>query len=1011
MEYRSAPFWAWNDKLSERELVWQISEMKENGMGGFFMHSREGLETGYMSKEWLHCIRKAVKAAKEAGMHAWLYDEDRFPSGGAGGIVAKKGGDAFRAKALTLEVASGTFTRDDEVLAVYRAVMDKNSIIQCELLADDGCLGAQTDEYILIIRRQIAEPSEWFNDDAPTDNLNPDCVAAFIQSTHEKYKIAVGVEFGGTVPGIFTDEPANVDFRSVFKQERQWIPWTDGFSAFFRKKRMYDITPYLPFIFLDGKISVKIRHDYWWTITERFCESYSKQIGQWCEKNNLAYTGHYLAEHSLGNSTLTNGAVMPHYRYQHVPGIDLLGEQTDEYLTVKQCVSVAHQYGRKRVISEMYGCTGWDFTFEGQKWVGDWLFAMGVNFRCQHLALYSLCGCRKRDFPPSFNYNTCWWKYNRVVEDYFARIAEVLSEGEAVRDVIVVHPSTTIWSMAGAYMKNYQELGRSGLPELDQFEEDYKCFIKLLVGIHYDFDFGDEIILSESGRIEDKDIFINSAHYSVVVLYGLKTLLKSTAKLLKNFMDEGGKVITIGHPAYMLEGEPSKELECIFDHQNMALIGRIEELEPAIEKIIPRKVSIRNNCMQEASEFLYCLKQNENFYTLFIVNNDRNNSHQVKITVRATGNVEEWNPLNGDVKKISVSQKSGETYFIADFGPAGSKLYVINTDAEEKSISDSFVQISAKPQMAFRTLEPACLFTRTSPNALLLDECTFRLNSGEWSPKMYVWEAQRKVRDALGMRQIYFNGLPQRYKWTDIPHPNDGTLVEFKFDFWVENVPKKDAFLAVEKIENFRLSLNDLEIHNETVGWYVDKGIRRVSLAGLNQGANELVLSCGYSNRMEVEDCFIIGDFGVDIQRHIIWEPEKLHYGDWCLQGYFHYSGSMVYHFDLRLPELLGQRYFLDIGEYQAVSVEVRIGGITAGHIPWRAENKIDISAFVKYGENQIDIEIMGSPVNLFGPFHQLGTQNPWTDWTFFSRGGTRDVPGYFVKPYGLMGPVNIYRE
>lgn len=52
--------------------------------------------------------------------------------------------------------------------------------------------------------------------------------------------------------------------------------------------------------------------------------------------------------------------------------------------------------GEKNVISETYGVTGWDFTFEGQRHIGDWQYALGVNKRCQHLSLYSLTGGRKR---------------------------------------------------------------------------------------------------------------------------------------------------------------------------------------------------------------------------------------------------------------------------------------------------------------------------------------------------------------------------------------------------------------------------------------------------------------------------------------------------------------------------------------------------------------------------------------------------------------------------------------
>lgn len=121
-------------------------------------------------------------------------------------------------------------------------------------------------------------------------------------------------------------------------------------------------------------------------------------------KRGLRTTGHILYENDLGYQTRVCGAAMPQLRYLHNPGIDLLGAQTDEYLTVKQCASVAHQYERSMTISEAYGCTGWELDFSTQKWAGDWQFALGITRRCQHLALYSITGCRKRDCPPVFNY-------------------------------------------------------------------------------------------------------------------------------------------------------------------------------------------------------------------------------------------------------------------------------------------------------------------------------------------------------------------------------------------------------------------------------------------------------------------------------------------------------------------------------------------------------------------------------------------------------------------------------
>ena len=47
-EYQSVPFWSWNDELDQHTLTQQIRWMKEQGIGGFFMHARGGLRTEYM---------------------------------------------------------------------------------------------------------------------------------------------------------------------------------------------------------------------------------------------------------------------------------------------------------------------------------------------------------------------------------------------------------------------------------------------------------------------------------------------------------------------------------------------------------------------------------------------------------------------------------------------------------------------------------------------------------------------------------------------------------------------------------------------------------------------------------------------------------------------------------------------------------------------------------------------------------------------------------------------------
>ena len=86
-KYRPIPFWSWNEKLDLAETGEQIDKMTAQGLGGFFMHARGGLQTEYMGSEWFDNVRLCTQKCKENGMHAWAYDENGWPSGFGNGVV------------------------------------------------------------------------------------------------------------------------------------------------------------------------------------------------------------------------------------------------------------------------------------------------------------------------------------------------------------------------------------------------------------------------------------------------------------------------------------------------------------------------------------------------------------------------------------------------------------------------------------------------------------------------------------------------------------------------------------------------------------------------------------------------------------------------------------------------------------------------------------------------------------------------------------------------------------
>jgi hypothetical protein len=217
------------------------------------------------------------------------------------------------------------------------------------------------------------------------------------------------------------------------------------------------------------------------------------------------------------------------------------------------------------------------------------------------------------------------------------------------------------------------------------------------------------------------------------------------------------------------------------------------------------------------------------------------------------------------------------------------------------------------------------------------------------------------------------------------------------------------VYLVLEESQHYTLTLNGVPVDSKVCGHLVDRALHKLQLPQLALGENVLQIRCAYNMATEMEDVYLAGDFGVDMTRSVTQEPQTLHFGDWCLQGYPHYSGSMVYRF--ALPYHGQKQVTLRMGDYSAVHVEVRVNGKTAGQIPWRAANGVCLDDYLTAGENSVELEVMGSARNLFGPFHQAQGKVMRTDWRAFRTEGDDYTPDYILKPYGLYGQIHITCE
>ncbi|MDR1439388.1 MAG: hypothetical protein LBJ10_05075, partial [Clostridiales bacterium] len=625
-EYRAAPFWAWNSKLDAGELVWQIEQLKKLGFGGFHMHVRTGMATEYLSDEYMGVVKACIQKARDEDMLAWLYDEDRWPSGAAGGRLTKTAKHRAKHLLLTRTPYSGAEgegapdvllsvreaparTGNGRLVACYEiALNDAGELAGYRRIKPEAAAHAGTGgRFILYAYEETALPSPWYNNQTYADTLDKGTIAAFIGVTYETYRRHISESFGSLTPAIFTDEPQFSRKQALaFAHEPKdlALPWTpslpDTYAAAYGGEDLLGGVPELLWDLPDGKPSL-IRYRYHDHIAERFASAFADQCGEWCERHGLMLTGHMMEEPTLESQTAALGEAMRSYRSFQLPGIDMLRDAR-EFTTAKQAQSAARQYGRPGVLSELYGVTNWDFDFRGHKLQGDWQAALGVTVRVPHLSWVSMNGEAKRDYPATFSYQSPWYEQYPYIEDHFARVNTAMTRGAPVVKVGVVHPVESYWLHWGA--KESTQAAR------DQLDSNFSSLAKWLLGGLIDFDFICESLLP--GQCAAGDVSrgrgrlpVGRMSYAVVLVPPVETLRATTCERLEALLDNGGRVIFLGGAPHMVGAVPDLRAQKLFGRAERLPFERLAILT-ALHGV--RDIEIRNRAGGMAENLLYQLR-------------------------------------------------------------------------------------------------------------------------------------------------------------------------------------------------------------------------------------------------------------------------------------------------------------------------------------------------------------------------------------------------------------------
>ena len=1019
-EYRGAPFWSWNCYMTKEIIEKQIHYFKQMGMGGFHIHVRIGLKNEYLSDEFMELIRYCNEKAKENGMLCWLYDEDRYPSGSAGGQVTKKIKYRSRYAVLTRKPIEGMEKSIDHL----QDKQDKNQKVKgCFLKQYDICLerGYLKKSRIVADEEEI-EGKRWYlymkveeetsrkNNQTYLDVLNPEAVGYFIETTHEKYKRAVGEDFGKSIPAIFTDEPRfpKVQLpRFANGEEDIILPYTDDLAESFTAAAGMNLFEVLPQIIWneEGEVFPAARYHFYDHVCERYVSSYGDTIGRWCKENGIAMTGHVLSEESLEGQAGCQGEVMRFYRNLDLPGIDILCDRR-EFSTVKQASSSAHQYGREGVISELYGVTHWDFDFKGHKLGGDWQAALGVTTRTHHLAWASMAGESKRDYPAAIGWQSPWFDDYNLIEDHFSRVNYILTRGKPVIEVGVIHPVETMWSYMGPGDQN--ALDRKGL------ETDFQNLTKWLLTGLIDFDYiSEESLLKIAPDSMEKNFRVGKMSYKVILVPSCLHLRKSTFLRLQNFARHGGQVIFAGDIPAFIDGERLEHPESIIPGSRCISLSEVhlmQEMKPY------RQLEIRRESGEEAPFYLHQMREEGEQRWLFLAQAAKgmdarrtddwqrrplHEAERVTISITGTWTLREYDTVSGEVKVLKSRIINGNTVFSYDmYGNDSLMVSMTKTDLYAGLAPRTDINSRHSDHSKFCNCVLAAQpvrYENEEPNVFLLDRCNYVLDNGTYHEESDMLSIDNRLREQLGYeKRSEFAAQPYVDQEADI---RDHVL-HLKFRFFSEEAVS-GCRLALEEAAYTQGELNGNKIDMNPDGYYVDECIQTIPLTDVKAGENELVLHMQFGKRTNLEWMYLLGEFGVQVmgpEKKLCKKPKTLYFGNYGEQGFPFYTGNLTYKMEV---DNGGQDMLVGVPYYAGAALRVSLNGVKKGYIAFLPDEILITD--VPVGKNTLEITCLGNRFNGFGQVHLIGDDLAWVGADSWRTEGNSWAEEYQLKPMGIL--------
>jgi hypothetical protein len=578
-------WWWFGPAVEKAELEREMRTMKEGGMGGIEVQPVYPLELDhnfpYLSDEFLDDLRFTGTKARELGLRFDLTLGSGWPFGGPHIPLNLAAGRLRIVRGAAPQLAEG-----EQLVAAYP---DRNLYLVAS--------------HTRMMVKRAAVGAEGF----VLDHYSRAAIDAHLKAVGDRLAQAFGAN------------PPYAVFSDSLEVERS--DWTADFLEQFRKRRGYDLTPYLPALAGDiGEKTMAVRHDWGKTLTELAEENYLTPLREWAHRHGTLFRSQ---NYGTPPVNLSSNALVD------LPEGE--GSQWRRFSATRWAASASHLYGRPVTSSEtwtwlhspVFRATPLDMKAEA-----DLHFLQGINQLIGHGFPYS---------PPSagepgwrfyaaavFNEHNPWWLVMPDVTRYLQRVSFLLRQGKPANDVAVYLPTDDAWAgfTPGNVSINKAMDGLFG-PDL----------VPHILDAGYNFDFIDDGAIAHGG-----------VPYPILILPAVHRIPLATYRKLAEYAARGGILVATGRAPSEAPGlmDAADTPQIVEMSRKLRVVADIAGLAAVLHAALPADVA--------AAPEIAAIHRKLDFAEVYFIVNTSNHPVRTAATFRVNGlNAEWWDPMTGTV--------------------------------------------------------------------------------------------------------------------------------------------------------------------------------------------------------------------------------------------------------------------------------------------------------------------------------------------------------------------------